>query len=117
MFAEEVLIPILAIISFHAAVIVFIYMFFTSRNRIRMALIEQGKDAGIFRKDFRTITALRNGMVGLMGGVGLLLGYFLERTGVPGFVAYSSMVLIFGGLGLIGFYWYVKSRGIAEELV
>ena len=117
MFAEEVLIPILAIISSHTALIVFIYMFFTSRNRIRMALIEHGKDAGIFSKGFRTITALRNGIVGLMGGVGLLLGHFLEKAGVDGFIAYTSMLLIFGGLGLIIFYWYVRNRGTVEELV
>ena len=113
MFLEQ-LIPIIAVAGFWVAVIVFVYMFFTSRNRIRMALIERDKDAGIFRKSRDRSLALRNGLVGVMVGVGLLLGYQLEQMGVTAFVAYLSMVFIFGGIGLIGYYVYAQ-KNLAEE--
>lgn len=116
-FAEEVLIPILAIVGFFAAIIIFIYMFFTSRNRIRLALIDQGKDVSIFRKSSRRSLALRNGLVAVMVGAGLLIGYLLEKVGIPGFVAYTAMVLIFGGIGLVAYYFYERKRTAAEEMV
>jgi hypothetical protein len=113
MFFEE-LIPIIAVAGFWTAVIVFVYMYFTSRNRIRMALIERDKDAGIFRKTRDRSLALRNGLVGVMVGVGILLGYQLEQLGVTPFVAYLSMVFIFGGLGLIAYYLYAQKK-LPEE--
>lgn len=113
MFLEE-LIPIIAVAGFWTSVIVFVYMFFTSRNRIRMALIERDKDAGIFRKTRDLSLALRNGLVCVMVGVGILLGYQLEQLGVPPFVAYLSMVFIFGGLGLIAYYLYAQKK-LPEE--
>lgn len=116
-FAEEVLIPIIAIISFFSSIIIFVYMFFTYRSRIRMALIERDKDASIFRKTQDRSIALRNGIVAVMSGVGLILGYVLEMAGFPGFVAYLGMVLIFGGLGLISYYWYVSRQETSEELL
>lgn len=116
-FAEEVLIPILAIVGFFASIIITVYMFFTSRNRIRLALIDQGKDASIFRKSSHRNLALRNGLVAVMVGAGLLTGYLLEKVGMPGFVAYTAMVLIFGGLGLIGYYVYLRNQPAVEEMV
>ena len=79
-----------------------------------MALIERDKDAGIFRKSRDRSLALRNGLVGVMVGIGLLLGYQLEQTGMPSFVAYLSMVFIFGGVGLIGYYLYAQKH-LPEE--
>lgn len=80
-----------------------------------MALIERDKDAGIFRKSRDRSLALRNGLVGIMVGVGLLLGYQLEQIGVTPFVAYLSMVFIFGGLGLVGYYLYAQKNLPEEE--
>jgi len=116
-FAEEVLIPIIAIVGFFSSIIILVYMFFTSRSRIRLALIEQGQDASIFRKSNNRHIDLRNGMVALMVGTGLLIGYLLERAGLPGFVAYPAMVLILGGLGLIGYYLYLGNRVMEEEVI
>jgi len=85
--------------------------------RDRLALIEQGQDASIFRKSNNRHIDLRNGMVALMVGTGLLIGYLLERAGLPGFVAYPAMVLILGGLGLIGYYLYLGNRVMEEEVI
>ena len=42
--------PIFGIIGFFASVIILVYMFFSSRHKIRMALIENDKDMSIFNQ-------------------------------------------------------------------
>lgn len=117
MWAEEVLIPIIAIIGFFAAIIIWVYLFFSTRSRIRMALIDQGKDASIFRKDQDISNSLKYGVTSVLVGLGLIFGYFLESAGLPGFVAYTSAVLIFGGSGLVAFYAFIRGRKRQEEIV
>ena len=103
-------IPIIAIISNFAAIIIWIYLFYTSRHRERMALIERGVDASIFRVNQDPTSALKYGLFLVFAGVGVLMGYLLEAIGLPAFVAYFSMVLIFGGSGLVGFYSYAQKK-------
>jgi len=109
----EALIPLFAILGNFAAIIVFIYFYFTSRHRERMALIESGKDATIFKREKDPSNrALKYGMVAVMSGIGLLIGAFMKKMGMPGEVAYFSMVLIFGGMGLLAYYF---SPGTKKE--
>lgn len=115
--AGDLIIATLSVGGFFASVIVLTYLYFNSRNRIRLALIDQGKDVSIFRGKTSRTAPLRNGIVALMSGIGVVMGFFLERSGMPAFVAYLSMVLIFGGLGLISYYLYMRSRYPAEEIV
>lgn len=114
---EEVIIPIVSIVGFFGSIILYVYLFFSSRHKERMALIQSGRDAGIFRKDKsgNSWQALKFGMVGFMGGVGILLGYLLERAGLPGVVAYFSMILILSSFGLILFYWFFQNRVAGER--
>ena len=106
----EILIPIIAVGGFFTSVIVFVYMFFSSRHRERMALIESGKDASVFDSAKREgKSALKFGMVGVMAGIGLILGSMLDRFGMEEEVAYFSMILLMGGLGLVGFYFLTNS--------
>lgn len=103
----ESIIPVLAIVGFFGTIVVLIYMFFNSRHKERMALIDSGRSASIFREHESVQNTLKNGLVAIMVGVGLLIGFLLEKIGIPGFVAYLSMVLILGGVGLVLFYlWY-----------
>lgn len=117
--AEEIIIPIVAVVGFFASIILFVYLFFSSRHKERMALIQSGQDAGIFKKsrsaDVQSV--LKYGLVGFMSGVGILMGHLLERTGLPGVVAYFSMILILGSFGLILYYWFFESRkaGVQER--
>ena len=119
MWAEEVLIPIIAIIGFFSSIIIWVYLFFSTRSRIRMALIEQGRDASIFRKNQGDISdMLKYGITAVLAGLGLVFGFFLENIGLPGFVAYTSAVLIFGGSGLVAFYSYMRDKvKVPEEMV
>lgn len=82
-----------------------------------MALIEAGKDAGIF-KNYREKDKnrpLKLGIVSVMLGLGIFLGYVLEQIGIPGEVAYFSMILILGGLGLVGYYLLIEGKKEKEQ--
>ncbi len=81
-----------------------IYVWISTRNKERMALIEKGADASLFatkKKSFSNIT-LKFGMLATGVGLGILIGALLvEYTRLIEPVAYFSMIFIFGGTGLI----------------
>ncbi len=113
---EDLLISIFAIVGMFAWLIVWVYMFYSTRSKIRLALIESGKDASIFHAQAQRRTeSLKYGILGVMAGVGILFGELLENTGLPGVVAYFSMILIMGGIGLVGFYIFLAKKGEQEE--
>ena len=105
----ELLIPLFAIVGTFSSTIVLVYMFFSSRNKERMALLEQGKTADVFYKSGFN-SALKYGMVAVMIGLGVVLGYLLHQSGLPEEVAYFSMILILGGLGLVGYYFFMNRK-------
>jgi hypothetical protein len=51
-----------------------------------------------------------------MVGLGVLMGHLLERSGMPEEVAYFSMILILGGLGLITYYFYINKTKETEKI-
>lgn len=106
----ELLVPIFGIVGTFSAVIVFVYMHYSSRNRERMALIEKDKDASIFSSNERDKSnALKHGILGIMIGCGIFMGSLIERIGLlDGVAAYFSMILILGGIGLTGFYFLIN---------
>ena len=113
----EVLIPILAVAGFWGAIILFVYMFFSSRHRERMALIDNRMDAKIFSRENNRENSLKIGIVAIMSGVGVFIAYLLDKSGLPGVVAYFMVILIFGGAGLVGFYYLIKEKeGKREEI-
>ena len=89
-------------------------MHYTSRHRERMALMETNKDASIFKKPkdkSDRSTALKYGLVSVMAGLGLVFGSFLQFAGImEEEIASFSMLLLFGGLGLIIFYILMNNR-------
>ncbi|MDX1942219.1 MAG: DUF6249 domain-containing protein [Saprospiraceae bacterium] len=114
--SAAILIPIIAVAGFFTAVIVWVYMHYNSRHQERMALIESGKDAKIFDRPKReNKNALKLGIVGVMSGIGLFFGSILDRFGMESEVAYFSMILLFGGIGLVGFYWLVNHKEESKD--
>ena len=69
-------------------------------NLERMAIIDKGLDPTIFKKESTSAPTLRTALLLMGSGIGLLLGYFLDRAFDMEEVAYFSMILIFGGIGL-----------------
>ena len=110
----ELLIPIMGIIWPFLAVIVFLYLHYSTKNRISMALIESGRDASILRRPRRRGNSLKLGIVCLMAGLGLLVGNILASLGLEEEPAYFSAILIFVGIGLEGYYLY-EARQLERE--
>ena len=103
MHEEEIIIPVLGIllpiiITLGAFImVVYIRKF---ENLEKMAIIEKGLSPDLFKKERSTSGALRSGLLLIGAGVGLLMGYWLDRTFDMEEVAYFSMLFIFGGVGL-----------------
>ena len=105
---------LIAFIAFFATVFGIMYVFFSTRNKERMALIEKGADASLFntgKADRKTFTwswnkfTLKVGMLFMGIAVGIIMGAVLSNAGVLDANAmYPSMIFFFGGLSLVLFY-------------
>lgn len=101
------MIPIVAIVVSHAAIFGILYFYFRSRNRERMLMIEKGVDPSIFMKKQKNASsvALKYGLFFAGLAIGVLLGAILaQNTALNEVAAYFSMILLFGGSGLLLYY-------------
>jgi hypothetical protein len=110
MHGPGILVPLMAIVGFFASIIIWIYMHYSSRYKERMALLEYGKDTGTFDIDkSERGKTLKYGIVGVMAGLGLFIASVLDHTlGMGADSVYVALTLLFGGAGLIGYY-YIRS--------
>lgn len=104
------MIPIVGII---AAIIIVIYVR-KFENLERMAIIDKGLNPEIFKKARSTSGALRASLLFMGAGVGLLMGYWLDRSFGMDDVAYFSMLFIFGGMGL-GLAYIIEEKKNGKE--
>lgn len=109
---EELLIPL----SLFAAIFGIIYIYFMTRNKERMALIEKGASAELFTKPFKASKlGLKLGIMAIGVGLGIVIAnIFVSVQLLEGEVAFPSMIFIFGGLGLVASY-YIASRVNEED--
>lgn len=114
---EEIIIPVLGImlpiiITLGAFImIVYIRKF---DNLEKMAIIDKGLSPDLFKREKSTSGALRAGLL-LMGvGIGLLMGYWLDRVFDMEEVAYFSMFFLFGGAGL-GIAYIIEERNAKSK--
>jgi hypothetical protein len=104
----EVFIPI----TLFAAVFGIAYVFFQTRHRERLKMIDKGADPSIFQQPilFRHST-LRLGMFLIGLALGILFGNILaETTSLKEQVAYFSMIFLFGGASLVLFHMIYKKQ-------
>ncbi|MCK5469777.1 MAG: hypothetical protein KAI99_14755 [Cyclobacteriaceae bacterium] len=113
---EEVLIPLIVFGSMFAVV----YVFLTTRNKERLALIEKGADATLFKsgpgKSVFGVVVLNIALLAIGIGIGVLLGSLLEMSGMEEEIAMPAMIFICGGLGLLaGFFATRKFKDDNKE--
>ncbi|QOG03026.1 DUF6249 domain-containing protein [Flavobacterium sp. MDT1-60] len=100
----EILIPI----SMFLMIFGIVYLFFSTRNRERMALIEKGVDASIFLKGAGKGPAWKVFVVNLAflligSGVGIFLALLITTyTSLDDDAVYPSIIFIMAGVGLLG---------------
>jgi len=87
-------------IGFFLALFAILYVYWTTRTKERLALVEKGMDAGIFKGECSQFALLKWGifLIALAGGVitGFVLSNYINEV-----AAFFTMILLFGGLGLI----------------
>jgi hypothetical protein len=108
-----IFIPMIAIVSI-TVMIVYLRRF---ENSERMAMIEKGVSAELITSKKRANNssgALRASLLLIGGGLGLMLGYFLDHNFDMEGVGYFSMLFIFGGIGL-GLAYLVEEKKAARE--
>jgi uncharacterized membrane protein len=104
---------LIAFIAFFATVFGIMYVFYTTRHRERLALIEKGADASLFNtgKEGQKFSfnwgkfTLKIGMLFMGIALGIIAGAILSYAGVLYEGAnYPALIFFFGGLSLVLFY-------------
>lgn len=99
---------ILIPISLFASIFGIVYLYFSTRNKERLALIEKGADASIFRTNgnsFQKVILLNLALL-LMGvGIGVFMALLLATyTSLDKGAVYPAMIFLMAGISLfIGF--------------
>ena len=103
---EDVLVLIAVTLGFFAATFGIFYLFYTTRNKERMAIIEKGVSADIFNQNKKpnlTNWSLKLGLLALGIGLGLIISLPLSGlcyNEMQQITLIWGLILIFGGLGL-----------------
>lgn len=107
---EDVLVPL----GVFAMVYGLVYL--NVRLKERKALIESGRDAKIFNMERNVAPGLKFGLLMIGLALGALFGNILEEaTVLEEEVSYFSMILLFGGIGLLVYYFIGKKKSREEE--
>lgn len=84
------------------------------KNQERINLIEKGfnPDEGQSIAEYRKQTSLKNAVLFIAFALGLLSGYLLNNyvRRMDSFVAYVSMLLLFGGIGFLVNYVLMQKQ-------
>jgi hypothetical protein len=100
-------------IAFFAAMFGVMYVYYSTRHKERLALIEKGADASLFNTGKEGSRSginwgkftLKIGMLFMGVALGILVGSIMSSAGILDEDAnYPSMIFFFGGLSLVLFY-------------
>lgn len=97
---EDILIPLIIF----SAIFGVVYVYLTTRNKERLALIEKGADASMFntgKKNGIGSIILNLALLAIGIGIGVLVGAGLAQAGMDDDVSFPASIFIFGGLGLV----------------
>ena len=85
------------------------------RRKERLALIDKGLTASIVNSEANVAPSLKYGIFCIGIAIGFLLGELLcEYTHINEGVAYLSMIFLFGGIGLVVYYFIARKHKRTE---
>lgn len=92
-----------------------LYVYYTTRSRERLALVEKGVDASIFKMDpvRKRLDLVKWGIFLIALGVGVVGGYALSNV-MNEVVAFFTSILICGGVGLMVAYFVIRKLADKE---
>jgi len=98
------------VIFFFSAVFGIFYLYFSTRHRERMSMIEKGMPIHQERPMDHPLRSLKNGLLFIGIGIGAVVGYLFQEAiapdGLYGPLPYAVGMCIFGGLALVLFYTF-----------
>ena len=101
---EGIFVPI----GFFLALFAILYVYWTTRTKERLALVEKGLDAGIFKGECSKYALLKWGIFMIALAVGVVTGFALAQL-INEVVAFFTMILLAGGVGLIVAYFVTNT--------
>jgi hypothetical protein len=104
----EIIIPA----SFFAGIFGIAYLYFTTRNKERMALIEKGASAELFNKPpISGKWGLKLGIMSMGIGLGIVIANLLITASLlDEDVAFPSMIFLFSGVGLVVSHYLAEDK-------
>lgn len=94
------------------------FVFLTTRNKERLALIEKGADAKLFNSGKKLSFGeliLNLALLAIGIGAGVLAGAMFEQGGMDEGVAFTSSIFIFGGIGLAASFFLNRKLSQKED--
>lgn len=112
--ASDILITLIVFSSIFGIVFVFL----STRNKERLALIEKGADAKLFNSGKKLSSGeliLNLALLAIGIGVGVLVGAMLGQGGMEEDVAFPASIFIFGGIGLVASFFLNRKLSQKED--
>jgi hypothetical protein len=107
--------PIIVFVSMFLMIFGISYLYLTTRNKERLALIERDKDVSIFMKTnsgktpaIWKIILITLGMLSIGIGLGVLTGSLLTMAGMEEDMAFPSAVFLTAGTALLLSYFLIR---------
>lgn len=107
---------ILVVLIIFSSIFGVIFTFLTTRNKERLALIENGADAKLFNSGKKYSFGqfiLSISLLAIGVGAGILFGALFRQNGMDDGVAFSACIFIFGGIGLMASFFV--NRKLTEK--
>lgn len=106
MIVAEILVPFIVFSAMFGS----LFVYLTTRNRERLAMIEKGMDPRTFKPKFSRF-GIKVGLLSCGIAIGMLMGTFLHHTTEMYLeLAMFSMIFLFGGLGLVLDHYLAKKE-------
>jgi len=109
---ENAWIPIIAILSTFGTTFGLIFYYLHTRNKQRLTMLEKGVDPQIFypKPTSNKFASLKWALLMIGVGLGFLIGGFLSDFTDAEEPIFFSMTLLFGGLGLLTYFFIVRKN-------